>query len=224
MRLLCLLLLCAAATAFAEDSQENVQVTGSRVWPPAGPVTWASPLEPLGPKCAEPTCGGMIDPKEPGGSPDITQKQKDAINKSSTAKIKVYVDAVKDSLKSVHELIKSVQGWLKGGISFSNPEVEVTIEPDGTKKFSASCPQAKIGVGPDGEKKPCIEIKGDPTIILRSNNIRSVELQLTIRVFPACYYEKTCPRTYYTFYAGSERELTNLLNEVIGENYFQPLP
>jgi hypothetical protein len=56
--------------------------------------------------------------------------------------------------------------------------------------------------------------------VQRSNGSLEYQLRLTFEVYEACYYEKKCGPKYYSFVAGSEQELSKLLNEVTGTTEF----
>lgn len=210
--------------AFAQDKPEKITVSGSREWPPAGPVWAAEGPGPMpGHGCADPTCGGTIEKPEPGsGSGATTQQQKDQQNKQNKEKAKKYIADFKDVVKGTTDIINALKKWLSARVGIHWDDVEITHNADGTKTVKGPCFDAKVDFGgkEPGERTPCVDIKGEPEQVRKQNGVIENQLRLTYTLYYACYYRKECAPVYLSFVAGSEQELSNILNEVIGEKYF----
>jgi hypothetical protein len=207
-----------------EDTPEYHPVTGSRIWPPAGPV-WAAegPNTPApGHGCADPTCGGTIDPKEPGsGGGVLTESQKQKENKTAKEKAKALAQTIWTSAKGAADFLKAVRAWL-GGISFEKTDVEFeTVDGNGVKSVKRCKDMRITALGPaDKDALPCTEIMGNPEQVQRSNGTIENQLRLTFAVHDICYYEKKCGVKYISVVAGSEQELSRLMNEMTGTTDF----
>lgn len=212
------------ASAYAQqDKPELIPVTGSRIWPPAGPV-WAAegPTTPApGHGCTDPTCGGTIDPKEPGGGGPLTDAQKQKDNKSAKEKAKAAAQTIWTAAKGAADFLKSVRAWL-GGLSLEQHESTIeSYDANGNKNVSR-CKDIRITALGPSEKPPlpCTTIQGQPEQVQRSNGTIENQLRLTFEVYEACYYEKKCGVKYISVVAGSEQELSRLLNEMTGTTDF----
>lgn len=221
MRHILLALLFVSSVSFAQDSSESVTVTGSRIWPPAGPITTVGVPDRPRP-CADPTCGGTIEKPEPGqGDGTMTQTGKNNENKDNKNKAKAILKDIKDSLKGSLDVIKALKKWLTGDATIHWDDTEITVYPDGRKTIKGNCLDVNVDLGdPSTKDLPCVDIKGQPEQIKRSNGTVETQLRVTYRVFYPCYYEKKCGVRYLSFVAGTPNELASILNDVVGESYF----
>lgn len=175
-----------------------------------------------GPKCADPTCGGLIDPKEPGEvSNFLTTAQKTKKNKENKDKAKAEAESA-EAVKKTTDIIASLKKWLKGSLSIHADDVDITINADGSKKISGKCVDVGIGLGSDEKKSPCTEIKGGNNLIKFPDGHIENQLILNYTIKKDCYWTNACKAVSFSFIAGSEQELLNILNDVIGETYFFP--
>jgi hypothetical protein len=216
---LLLAVLCFGAPSFAQDDRpEYVGVTGSKIWPPAGPV-WAAegPSPTPGHGCAEPNCGES--PQDPGGGGATTQKQKDEENKRNKEKAKAYAEAVKNAATKGWELFKGFKSWFKFDIKFHTDNAKRTVYPDGRVEVEGPCTDFQMGMGASSEL-PCVTIKGSPEQVKRNNGVIENQLRFTFEIYELCFYQKTCGRKYLSFVAGSEQELSSILNEITGSTEF----
>lgn len=212
----------ASTLAFADDpGSEKVKVTAPREWPSFGPIGMTGQPG-LGPKCAEPTCGGRIIQTDGGESGTTTSVEKNKENKDAIDKAKKAVVIFRDAIKSSIDLINAFKKWMRGDVNIHDDNVTIEIRPDGTKIISGSCTDVIIDLGPESGQKPtCAIIKGGSQLIQRSNGEYENQLRLTYSVYKGCYYTKQCGVQSVNFIAGSEEELNYILNKVLGEEYFQ---
>lgn len=205
-----------------EDKPDNHLVTGSRIISPVGPVWVEETLTPMGPKCVEPTCGGLIDPKEGGGSDILTTEGKNQENKTNKERAKKVIDSIKGIIKGTAEISKFIKNLFSGSANIHNDDVRIMIYPDGRKEISGECRDIVISMGSGEPQKPvCGDIKGGNQLIRKADGSHEMQFVITYEIYRECYYTKKCGVQYYSFIAGSEAELNRTLNEVLGENFFQ---
>jgi hypothetical protein len=205
-----------------EDKPEKVTVSGSREWPPSGPI-WPTegPNPNPGHGCAEPNCGEPLeDPSNGGGA--TTQKQKDQQNKQNKEKAKSRIADFKDVVKGTTDIINALKKWLSATVGIHWNDVSITYNSDGTKTVKGPCFDANLDFGGKEpvEKTPCVDIKGEPEQVKKQNGVIENQLRLTYSLYYACYYRKECAPVHLSFIAGSQQELAGILNEVLGENHF----
>jgi hypothetical protein len=207
-------------SAFAqENTTEYHDVSGRRIWPPVGPVWAEGPLPDPVHGCAEPNCGQS--PNDPSGGGATTQKQKDAQNKTNTEKAKAAAETILKAAKAAQEVLKTLKAWFSGFVEIHFDDTETSIDADGKKTVKGPCADIRFGVG--GSEKPplpCTTIKGEPEKVQRSNGSLEYQLRLTFEVYEECFYEKKCAPKYYSIIAGSDQELSKLLNQMTGTAEF----
>jgi hypothetical protein len=225
MRVFLAALLFASSISFAAD--ETVTVEGPRL-PPSdpgpsagGPVGGGSDGgigKPM--PCAEPTCGGLIDPKEPGsGSGDaVTTDEKNSKNKSTTEKVKKYGQSALEALKNTANVMMTIRKIL--GLEYNDVDASSTetLAPDGTKTTKTECKGRIVKLGGDG-KNPCVEIMTNKQLVELKNGDLQDQVSVTYTILDECYYTRQCGIKAFTFIAGSETELKRLVNTALGENY-----
>jgi hypothetical protein len=218
-----LFLLSLSLGSYSVLADETVTVEGSRIWPDSGPVTSVSNPGGRHP-CVDPTCGGRIDRPEPGGSADATTSlaSKNTQNTRNKAKAKASIDDIKDIIKSTEDIVKVLKSWLTGLLQIHYDDTTIIRYPDGTRTAKGKCFDLSLELGSrqPGEHSPCTEIKGEPEQVRQANGTIQNQLRLTYTLYYACYYERKCGPKTISFIAGNEKELTDILNEVIGENFF----
>ncbi len=171
--------------------------------------------------CAEPTCGGLIELKEPGSgaSDSVTPEEKNAQNKTTTEKIKRYGKIAIDALKNTVNLLGTIRKLL--GIEYNDVDASATetITPDGTKTTKTECKGRIAKLGGDG-KNPCVEIMiKNQKVQLKSGEVQN-QIAISYTILDECYYTRECGIKNFSFIAGTESELKRLVNTAIGENYF----
>jgi hypothetical protein len=216
--------LSLALPAFAQDRPETVKVTGSRITTSSfGPISFSGPGDTKDHACADPTCGGSIDPKEPGdggGSNAITQTQKDQQNKKAKDEAKKELETIADSIKDKDVNEKS-KWWMVGlnfqinGFAWHRMRTK-----DGVVTEGGTCVNIKVSLTNGFESVPCTDTHVDVQEVRKANGTVENQLLMQYVIYKSCYYERKCGPKYINFVAGSPAELDKILNEVLGEKYF----
>jgi hypothetical protein len=213
-----------SSTSFAQDKPEKVEVTGSRIPGTVfGPIA-ANPSGPIGPThgCADPTCGGAIDPKEPGGSGAVTQQEKNANNKKAREKAKKEKEKLAENMKQDRTMLEKILEWMagvnmgadaEGAFSLEIETNAVKIKGQGCLKYHAELNKTN----PTAAGGRCTERRVDPIPVQKSNGVYENQLELSYTIYDECYWTKKCGPQYITFIAGSQEELKSFVNEVVGE-------
>ena len=221
MRYSVLLFLALSVVPALADDPEHMTVEGSKIVPFGPIVDVGSPID-TSHGCADPTCGGTIDPKEPGGNGSITTQEKTKQNNDNKSKAKAVLDSVQATIKSAGELLNKFKKWFSGEAGFTHRDWYRKYYENGkVSEEGGSCTEGDLKVGP-GEPRPnpCIEVQGGTEVVKKPNGVYENQLRLQYTIKQECYFQRKCGAVTFTFIAGSEQELNNILNDVLGERYF----
>ncbi|HYX35757.1 MAG TPA: hypothetical protein VE954_21885 [Oligoflexus sp.] len=223
---LSIMLALSASTIYAQ-ADEKVEVTGSRIpYESAGLIAFSSGGGPGEPDhgCAEPTCGGMVNPVEPGsGIGHTTIANKNQRNKQAKQKVQQKGPSVKQPIKNTKQpqsqegILATLERWFSNA-TMTSVVTEETETPSGKILKNSSC--RHIDLAAEKGPNPCIEKKIDVEKVLKSNGDLTNQAQLSFVIYDECYYTKQCGPEYITFIAETQQELNILLNDALGENYF----
>lgn len=212
-----------------ETSSETVTVTDSRIPYESAGVIAMSGASPIGDShgCAEPTCGGTIDPKEPGGSSGFTnQASKNQRNKQAKQKVQKKGQRVAQPIKNTKQpqsesgILATLERWF-GNLSITHEVIRETETPSGRiLKDGTSC--THIDFSKEKGPNPCVQKEIDVEKVLKSDGTLTNQALVSFVIYDECYYAvpKKCGPDYITFIAENQQELNFLLNDALGENHF----